>query len=109
MTRTVWLRPWNPSWRLPELSFKGPSWLPLNCAVGVTRRGQLFDSRSNHHWMRIGRKFVLSVIFGLLGAVPSVLATDVAILRNGFSIRHERRSILGVDSRLHLTDHRTRL
>jgi hypothetical protein len=54
--------------------------------------------------MRVGRKFVLLVIFGLLCAGSTALATDVVILRNGFSIRHERRSVLGADTRLYFTD-----
>jgi membrane-bound lytic murein transglycosylase MltF len=42
----------------------------------------------------------LALVFGLLGA-PS-LASDVALLRNGFSIRHERREIIGPVTRLYL-------
>ena len=42
----------------------------------------------------------LALVFGLLGA-PS-FASDVAVLRNGFSIRHERREIIGPVTRLYL-------
>lgn len=34
--------------------------------------------------------------------VPPAAAGDVAILRNGFSIRHERREVLGATTRLYL-------
>ena len=44
----------------------------------------------------------LALVFGLLG-VPSVcLGTDLAVLSNGFSIRHERREIIGPVTRLYL-------
>jgi hypothetical protein len=52
--------------------------------------------------MSVGRK--LGFILGLGLLVSTAAATDVAILRNGFSIRHERRSILGSDTRLYLSD-----
>src|SRR5580700_10083198 len=42
----------------------------------------------------------LALVFGLLGA-PS-FASDVAVLRNGFSIRHERREIIGPVTSLYL-------
>lgn len=42
----------------------------------------------------------LALVLGLLGA-PS-LASDLAVLRNGFSIRHERREIIGPVTRLYL-------
>ena len=37
-----------------------------------------------------------------LTALP-VLAADVAVLRNGFSIRHERRVVMGTVTRLYIT------
>ncbi len=44
-------------------------------------------------------KFVTCV--ALLTAAISSSASDVAILRNGFSIRHERRDVLGAVTRLY--------
>src|SRR5207245_10964410 len=44
-------------------------------------------------------KFVTGV--ALLTAAISSSASDVAILRNGFSIRHERRDVLGAVTRLY--------
>lgn len=46
-------------------------------------------------------KFGCSLIFALL-AIPA-LGSDLAILRNGFSIRHERREVLGSVTRLYLS------
>ena len=54
--------------------------------------------------MSVGRKLGLFLGLGFLVSVSTAAATDVAILRNGFSIRHERRSILGSDTRLYLSD-----
>lgn len=39
----------------------------------------------------------------LLCATVCATATDVAILRNGFSIRHERREVIGAVTRLYLS------
>src|SRR5213596_3846246 len=44
-------------------------------------------------------KFVTGV--ALLTAAISSSASDLAILRNGFSIRHERRNVLGAVTRLY--------
>lgn len=44
----------------------------------------------------------LVLIFGLLGIPLFAPAADVAILRNGFSIRHERREVVGSVTRLYL-------
>ena len=41
------------------------------------------------------------VLFAVVAAAPA-LATDVALLSNGFSIRHERREIMGATTRLYL-------
>jgi Transglycosylase SLT domain len=46
------------------------------------------------------RKVVLSA--ALLLALP-VFASDLAVLRNGFSIRHERRQVIGSITRLYVT------
>jgi hypothetical protein len=50
--------------------------------------------------MRIITKFAVGLAFSAVSA--SSFATDVAILRNGFSIRHERREIIGEVTRLYL-------
>jgi soluble lytic murein transglycosylase-like protein len=49
-------------------------------------------------------KFAAQFVFGicLLGASLSASAADVAVLRNGFSIRHERREVVGSVTRLYL-------
>jgi hypothetical protein len=44
----------------------------------------------------------LVLLFGLLGITPWASAADVAVLRNGFSIRHERREVVGSVTRLYL-------
>jgi len=47
------------------------------------------------------RRLALPLIFALL-AIPA-LASDLAILQNGFSIRHERREVMGFVTRLYLS------
>jgi soluble lytic murein transglycosylase-like protein len=44
----------------------------------------------------------LVVAFALVGASLFAPAADVAVLRNGFSIRHERREVIGSVTRLYL-------
>jgi soluble lytic murein transglycosylase-like protein len=44
----------------------------------------------------------LVLVFGLLGITPWANGADVAVLRNGFSIRHERREVVGSVTRLYL-------
>src|ERR1700730_13832444 len=53
--------------------------------------------------MIASRKFVLVLSFVsiALGAASSFASQD-AVLRNGFSIRHERRSIIGAVTRLYV-------
>lgn len=51
--------------------------------------------------MNLWPKFVL--FLALVPAFPAALCSDVAILRNGFSIRHERREGMGSVTRLYLT------
>ncbi len=46
-------------------------------------------------------KFALFVVLAL--SVLCASATDVAVLRNGFSIRHERRAVLGSVTRLYIS------
>jgi len=50
--------------------------------------------------MKFLAQFVLAVI--VLGMPLFASGTDVAVLRNGFSIRHERREIVGSVTRLYL-------
>jgi soluble lytic murein transglycosylase-like protein len=52
--------------------------------------------------MRIIRKFVLTL--ALLAISVCGFAADVAVLRNGFSIRHERREVIGEVTRLYLNN-----
>jgi hypothetical protein len=53
-------------------------------------------------------KFVLLVVAAIaaLSAFPSV-ASDLAVLRNGFSIRHERREVIGAVTRLYVGSDRS--
>jgi hypothetical protein len=46
------------------------------------------------------RKLVIGLTFAL-AALPS-FATELAVLRNGFSIRHERREVIGAVTRLYV-------
>jgi membrane-bound lytic murein transglycosylase MltF len=50
--------------------------------------------------MKVLAQIVLA--FGLLGLPLLANATDVAVLTNGFSIRHERREVVGSVTRLYL-------
>src|ERR1700694_5081395 len=50
-------------------------------------------------------KFLFQLALGLiLVEAPLVNASDLAILRNGNSIRHERRQVVGQVTRLYLSD-----
>src|SRR6202171_3167700 len=44
----------------------------------------------------------LIFVLGLLGAPLFASGADLAVLRNGFSIRHERREVIGSGTRLYL-------
>jgi len=46
-------------------------------------------------------KIAVALLFGALSLEAS--ATEVAILRNGFTIRHERRALIGTNTRLFLS------
>jgi len=52
--------------------------------------------------LRMNKLRYLAAAMLILFAVTSALASDVAILRNGFSITHERREVLGAITRLYL-------
>ncbi len=54
--------------------------------------------------MKLARKFRLRVALALLGisALPC-FASELAVLRNGFSIPHERRTVIGNTTRLYLS------
>src|SRR5437773_11957128 len=56
-------------------------------------------ARCRRYWMFTIIKFVTCI--ALLTAAISSSASDLAILRNGFSIRHERRDVLGAVTRLY--------
>lgn len=49
----------------------------------------------------MNRKWIQCAVLALLASTPAV-ATDQAILRNGFAIRHERRVVIGANTRLYL-------
>lgn len=51
--------------------------------------------------MNLGKNLGIALLLG--AGVSQVLATDVATLRNGFTIRHESRAPLGETTRLFLT------
>ena len=50
-------------------------------------------------------RWQIKIVFlvGLLAATLPAAASDLAILRNGFSIRHERREVQGTVTRLYIT------
>jgi soluble lytic murein transglycosylase-like protein len=48
-------------------------------------------------------KFVLKLGIGLLAIAPFAQAAELAQLANGFSIRHERREVIGGTTRLYLS------
>jgi Transglycosylase SLT domain len=80
-------------------SFAGSLPLPTAYAVGCILsplRGWSGQARR-----RRGSVSLLAATI-LLGTLPAS-ATDVAILRNGFSIRHERREVVGGVTRLYLS------
>jgi hypothetical protein len=60
--------------------------------------------RINHRGHRGAQEFRRLIACGVVVLVISVsaFAADVAVLRNGFSIRHERREVIGEVTRLYL-------
>jgi Transglycosylase SLT domain len=52
--------------------------------------------------LRSGRGWLAIIVLFAVGALHC-LAAEVAVLRNGFSIRHERREIVGDTTRLYVT------
>jgi len=54
----------------------------------------------------MSRKWIQCAVLALLASAPAV-ATDQAILRNGFAIRHERRAVIGANTRLYLGNDNT--
>jgi len=54
----------------------------------------------------MNRTWLQCVVVFLLASLPAA-AGDVAILRNGFSIRHERRAVFGMTTRLYLGNENT--
>jgi hypothetical protein len=61
---------------------------------------QVFRLKSFDIRMKLAVQFVLGVL--VLGTSLFASAADVAVLRNGFSIRHERREIVGSVTRLYM-------
>jgi hypothetical protein len=53
--------------------------------------------------LNLNRLFKPGLILALLALTASALAADNAVLRNGFSILHQRRVILGTVTRLYIT------
>ena len=53
---------------------------------------------SSTHW----RTYLAISVLALVSSLPC-WATQVAVLRNGFSIRHERRQVIGSNTRLYIT------
>src|SRR5579883_1286772 len=53
--------------------------------------------------MKLGPRQLGIVFLLLLTTVLSASATEVAVLKNGFSIRHERRVVLGAITRLYVS------
>jgi transglycosylase-like protein with SLT domain len=51
-------------------------------------------------YMKLSTQLIL--LLGILGTSLLANATDLAVLRNGFSIRHERREVMGSVTRLYL-------
>jgi len=49
----------------------------------------------------------LIVVLGFLGIPFSAVAADVAVLHNGFSIRHQQREVIGAVTRLYLSSDRS--
>jgi hypothetical protein len=64
-----------------------------------------FPTRLTERGHRPAKLAFCSILFlaGLLLAGLSASATDIAILSNGFSIRHERRQVIGSVTRLYLS------
>lgn len=52
--------------------------------------------------LRSGREWLAVIVLFAVAALPC-FAAEVAVLRNGFSIRHERREIVGDTTRLYVT------
>jgi Transglycosylase SLT domain len=67
----------------------------------MMRRKQSASSRSARIAARVA-VFLFAVVVALI-ARPAT-AAELAILRNGFSIRHEHRVVIGTTTRLYLTD-----
>ena len=53
--------------------------------------------------MKLSGKFRAALVAILATAALPCFASEVAVLRNGFSIRHERRQVLGNTTRLYVS------
>lgn len=74
--------------------------------IGTGRRGSLVGMLQDVDCERVRMgirfsQFVAWVVISLMAALPC-LAGEVAVLRNGFSIKHERREIVGDLTRLYV-------
>ena len=54
-------------------------------------------------WSCLGIRHKLVVGVAFFALTPSVFATEMAVLRNGFTIRHQQREEIGSTTRLYLT------
>ncbi len=64
----------------------------------MTRSNRRANNRSDHRWRAAA--FFCAIVLLLSARLSS--AADLAILRNGFSIRHERHVVMGSTTRLYL-------
>ena len=69
--------------------------------IGVSPRSQVVASTTEFKFNRMTRPAKLLCLL-IVAALPA-MAADVAVLRNGFTIRHEWRQELGEVTRLYLT------
>src|SRR5882762_8754208 len=71
------------------------TWRETRPSARVDSQGRLSPQE-----MSTFRKFVIGLAL-ILAAFPS-FATELAVLRNGFSIRHEKRQVIGAVTRLYV-------
>ena len=72
--------------------------------MGVTPTGQPAGRRRYKFKTSMDSRKKLGLALGLLLLALPAMGTDLAILHNGFSIRHERRETIGSVTRLYLGD-----
>src|SRR6266852_3910558 len=106
MTRAAWPRRSSKCWVDRESAHRVLRSRHRGCnALGTGGRAcpdrSRRDAGATTDRMCASRKLVLA--FGLLLLTIPARASDLAILHNGFSIRHERREVMGSVTRLYLT------